>query len=572
MNIQFSLNIFQRMALFVSLLFAFCPEVHADDKSYSDYTDAAYVQYLNTMYKKMSKYPSDKLTRMGLDMFEKRQEYDSATVCLAIVKNRYEKHLSIEQKRLCIAATSASGYLALYHYYDYARAYDCFDKALKISEEIDARDERPRLYLNLGSMLLSSGYHFNSKTMLEEAKDYFEMGLDESYGLKNWGMYVKNFLYYSSLVIMDNDKEEIKSLLGRFKLQEVPDTIKNHLVAQYRVEALQAIADGDNELAVQKLTSEINSDYATLTPERYYTQALAIISEVLNVMGERDRAVAALKKMLVMAEEYNLVDVKTGANRRIADIYRVEGDDKNFALYYNKYAQVKDSLFMYYHMDQVSEKHLLAGLSKAIEMEKKSSERRRMFFFLSVILLVLSVGSVAFALVLRRKNKYLNERNRLLYDRYHEMLQAETAAQEVAENSLQASQGEEKPGTKYRGSSLSEEDKTALVRAIKETLKNTDAICQQSFTIEQMAQMIGSNTRYVSQVINECFGMNFNSLVAEQRVREACRRLDNEAQYGHLTIEAVAQSVGFKSRNSLIAAFKKVTGLTPSEYQKMCKE
>ncbi len=572
MNIQFSLNIFQRMALFVSLLFAFCPEVHADDKSYSDYTDAAYVQYLNTMYKKMSKYPSDKLTRMGLDMFEKRQEYDSATVCLAIVKNRYEKHLSKEQKRLCIAATSASGYIALYHYYDYARAYDCFDKALKISEEIDARDEKPRLYLNLGSMFLSSGYHFNSKTMLHEAKGYFEMGLEESYEQKNWTMYVKNFLYYSSLVIMDDDGEELKSLLKQFKLHEVPDTIKNHAIAHARVEAMKAIVAGDYELAIKQMTIEINSDYATLTPERYYTQALALISEVLNKMGEHDRAIAALHKMQEVAQEYNLVEVKAGANRRIADIYRVEGDDKNFALYYNRYAQVKDSLFMYYHMDQVGEKHLLAGLSKAIEMEKKSTERRRMYFLLSVILLVLLVGFVAFALVLRRKNKYLNERNRLLYDRYHEMVQAETAAQEETENSLQASEDEEKPGTKYRGSSLSEEDKTALVRAIKETLKNTEAICQQSFTVEQMAQMIGTNARYVSQVINECFGMNFNSLVAEHRVREACRRLDNEAQYGHLTIEAVAQSVGFKSRNSLILAFKKVTGLTPSEYQKMCKE
>jgi dihydrofolate synthase/folylpolyglutamate synthase len=38
------------------------------------------------------------------------------------------------------------------------------------------------------------------------------------------------------------------------------------------------------------------------------------------------------------------------------------------------------------------------------------------------------------------------------------------------------------------------------------------------------------------------------------------------------TIEAIAQSVGFKSRTSFVALFKKLTGLTPSAYQKMARQ
>ncbi len=66
--------------------------------------------------------------------------------------------------------------------------------------------------------------------------------------------------------------------------------------------------------------------------------------------------------------------------------------------------------------------------------------------------------------------------------------------------------------------------------------------------------------------------MNFSMLLAKARVREACLRLGNPEEYGNLTIEAIAQSVGFRSRNSLITAFKKFTGLTPSEYLRVSKE
>lgn len=46
------------------------------------------------------------------------------------------------------------------------------------------------------------------------------------------------------------------------------------------------------------------------------------------------------------------------------------------------------------------------------------------------------------------------------------------------------------------------------------------------------------------------------------------RRLRRQQRmlYGRMTIEAVAQSVGFRSRTNFATVFKKVTGLTPSEY------
>ena len=41
--------------------------------------------------------------------------------------------------------------------------------------------------------------------------------------------------------------------------------------------------------------------------------------------------------------------------------------------------------------------------------------------------------------------------------------------------------------------------------------------------------------------------------------------------YGGLTIEAIGQSLGFKSRTNFTAIFKRFTGMTPAAYQRMAR-
>ncbi len=64
-------------------------------------------------------------------------------------------------------------------------------------------------------------------------------------------------------------------------------------------------------------------------------------------------------------------------------------------------------------------------------------------------------------------------------------------------------------------------------------------------------------------------GCSFSILLSDARVKEACRRMNANAGLKHLTIEAIANEVGFKSRVTFLTAFKRVTGLTPTEYRKI---
>ena len=99
-------------------------------------------------------------------------------------------------------------------------------------------------------------------------------------------------------------------------------------------------------------------------------------------------------------------------------------------------------------------------------------------------------------------------------------------------------------------------------------MEDVDVICSENFSLNALAKLTGSNTKYVSRVINDTYGKSFKAYLNEFRIREACRRLVDKENYGNLTIRAIHQELGFHTATSFVTAFRKVTGQTPSEFKK----
>ena len=99
-------------------------------------------------------------------------------------------------------------------------------------------------------------------------------------------------------------------------------------------------------------------------------------------------------------------------------------------------------------------------------------------------------------------------------------------------------------------------------------MEQTELITSPDFTLEKLANIIGVSPKYVSQVVNETFGKNFRTFLNECRIKEACVRLADTDTYGMLTIEHIAETLGFNSRSNFSITFKKIAGLTPAQFQK----
>ena len=114
-------------------------------------------------------------------------------------------------------------------------------------------------------------------------------------------------------------------------------------------------------------------------------------------------------------------------------------------------------------------------------------------------------------------------------------------------------------------------EKSALVTAHAERIANK---LDHAMRVEQMhrcedlsltklSQHISSSPNYVSQTLNEHMNTSFFDFVNFWRIEDAKALLLS----GNDTILAVAYEVGFNSRSAFYTAFKKRTGITPSQFR-----
>lgn len=119
---------------------------------------------------------------------------------------------------------------------------------------------------------------------------------------------------------------------------------------------------------------------------------------------------------------------------------------------------------------------------------------------------------------------------------------------------------------------LTDEQKRSLMATLTDLMESREDFCEPDFSIDTLASLADTNTRYVSQVINDVYGENFRTFLNSYRIQKAMERMNDRVNYGNYTIKAIAQSVGYKSQSNFINVFTKTTGLKPSTYMKLLKD
>lgn len=107
---------------------------------------------------------------------------------------------------------------------------------------------------------------------------------------------------------------------------------------------------------------------------------------------------------------------------------------------------------------------------------------------------------------------------------------------------------------------------SALLKARLEELMIKDRVYLVSdLKITTLCKMLNTNRTYVSNLINEETGNNFNNYVNRFRIEHA-KELMNQRGGSLLVMDFIAQESGFGSTSSFIRAFKSFTGITPGKY------
>jgi len=118
---------------------------------------------------------------------------------------------------------------------------------------------------------------------------------------------------------------------------------------------------------------------------------------------------------------------------------------------------------------------------------------------------------------------------------------------------------------KYLKSGLSAEMAEALHERLTELMKSEKLYTESELSLSELANRLNTLSNYLSQVINDKEGKNFYDYINTLRIEEF-KTLVSRPENRKYTLLSLSYDCGFNSKSSFNKNFKKVTGLSPSEY------
>lgn len=496
----------------------------------------------------------------------KKNDMDSALMCYSIVYKRYADDKETVDDDMLTKTLSGLWYIYFFHYYDYMKSNEILKESLNVCKARSLNSSW--VYLDFGFMYQMIAEQSLEQSLYSKALSHYKAAFHEARKIKDWGVMLNAF---GNIIVVSAELHNLQSLhheLSVFK--QIPRSFN---ALEYKYDSLLyagALALERNKAeAARKCFSEQLALFKQLSHEysRYVYLAHINLAKAYCLRKDYEMALHELKAGECISADFETKDTKLEAYKLLYETYAKVGDNRQAADYQSKYIMLKDSLLNYRLIAGVNEmefENKMKDVTYHLKQLEHQKEMQRI-----VIFLFMTIGCiVAISLfVVASKNKKLNQSNKALFRKNIELFQSEEK-ERMRRKALEEHFVEGKTARKYKSSTLSEERKEELLQKILTLMDNNDCIFSYDFSANQLASEIGVNYKYISQVINELMQCSFSNLLNKYRIKEACRRIEDGGQYSGFTLEAIGNSVGFKSRSSFIAAFKQVTGLTPIDFQR----
>lgn len=546
---------------------------------------ASSTRYTNIV-SKYDNIKSEKILQQA-DKLESCGKKDEALILYIIVCNRFSTNSSESEKETCVLAHLKASTI----YFDrgnYVNALEMEVNGIKSSEQCKRQIYASRLYNNIGNAYCvfldyERGIRYYKKAY-SFCKEYPDKDIENKILANITGMYT----------FLGNISEAKKYYMAYEKTRNKKDNTCTFMSGYMK--GLIDFNEGkfhEAEKNYRKLA--IFAKHKKLKP-KYECFAYQELYNTFSATGQRDSMIKYMKQCYTTSHKYRIMHHFPNVLLDISEIYEKEGDINNANKYKSLYLSLKDSLFNTRQFDIVKNAQFQYEIGKTTkelqEMHDKNEARlqtiRKQWVALLLAVIIISFIIVLIVILHRQKkelydsyhNLYRQNRENINMQKKYEILYKQNK-KELYEKQIEIDmltrkldektkkQKDNSTQQKYKTSNLNEEKQKMIAMKIEEIMENSLEYCNVDFSLDTLAELVNSNSKYVSQVINDTFNKNFNNYINSYRIKLACERLIDVENFGNLTIKGISESVGFKSHTTFINVFRKHVGLTPSMYQAM---
>ncbi|MBO9631507.1 MAG: helix-turn-helix transcriptional regulator [Chitinophagaceae bacterium] len=107
-------------------------------------------------------------------------------------------------------------------------------------------------------------------------------------------------------------------------------------------------------------------------------------------------------------------------------------------------------------------------------------------------------------------------------------------------------------------------DANTLMEKLEKVIRDKELYKDPNLKLSDLAAQINITPHLLSQLLNENAGKGFSIYINEWRIEEACSLI---RENDRLTFEAIGYEVGFNSKSTFYAAFKKIKDTTPALFK-----
>ncbi|HPT03385.1 MAG TPA: AraC family transcriptional regulator [Bacteroidales bacterium] len=292
------------------------------------------------------------------------------------------------------------------------------------------------------------------------------------------------------------------------------------------------------------------------------------LGELRYRQGRYAAAIDHLKTGLDHAQRVNLSAQEEQACSLLAKCYEASGKLDQALHFMKKGDMIRDSIYNEKAREEVANMMIRYETRKKeqeilnLQIDAKVRQRniREAGFMIAALLIIISLATWRTLRFYRRK---LLPKVKAM----HFIEQKINHEKEKDNRTLKALERVLPPDLKpVPGAALPElKGEDVLIEKMERLINERKAYLNEDFSLAEAARMMGTNTSYLSRLINEHYRMNFSTFVNRFRVEEA-KRMIYDNKHNHLSMEGIAKSTGFRSKSTFNQVFKNMTGQTPTEF------
>lgn len=155
----------------------------------------------------------------------------------------------------------------------------------------------------------------------------------------------------------------------------------------------------------------------------------------------------------------------------------------------------------------------------------------------------------------------------ILYIAFHSMRQKEIFPFSETAREEMLSFEDETEFEKEKNKILQDEELIGFKTKLNQFMHSRKPYLDPDLNLIKLAEQFGISPHRLSYIINNGYNINFSNFISNYRIEEAKSLLLNP-KFDQYSILGIAFESGFNSKTSFNNTFKKITGLTPSEFMK----